>query len=179
MSGIRKAGESPFFFKTGFFRRTLKRNMKNLSELTPIIEEKLRFMRLFLHDIRFIRAGKRGILRVFIDKPGGVTIDDCEKASNAISMILDVENFSDAPYTLEVSSPGADRPLCTEKDFKMVIGHHLRVTMKQGELSESKEHVGKLIACENDKLTMDLDDEQSIEIPLGEIEKARIEVRFK
>jgi ribosome maturation factor RimP len=153
--------------------------MKGLDEITPIVEEKLRFMRLFLHDIRFIRAGKRGILRVFIDKPGGVTIDDCEQASNAISMILDVENFSDLPYTLEVSSPGADRPLRSERDFKMVIGHFLRVTMKKNELSAEKEYVGKLTACENDRLALDVDDEQTIEIPLSDIEKARVDVRFK
>jgi ribosome maturation factor RimP len=136
-------------------------------------------MSLFLHDIRYIKAGKRGVLRVFIDKPGGITIDDCEKASNAISMILDVEDFSNAPYNLEVSSPGADRQMRTEKEFKMVIGHFLRVTTKKTELLESKEHIGKLTACENDRLTLDLDDEQTIEIPLGEIEQARIDIRFK
>ena len=154
--------------------------MKNLNDITPIIEEKLRFTGLFLHDIRFIGAGKRGIVRVFIDKPGGVTIDDCEKASNAISMILDVENFSDHPYTLEVSSPGADRPLQSKKDFKMVIGHFLRIEIKSDEEPPAeKEVVGKLTSCENDKLTLDLDTERTIEIPLSSIIKAQIDVRFK
>jgi ribosome maturation factor RimP len=152
--------------------------MKNLAEITPLIEEKLLFMQLFLHDIRFVGAGKHGVLRVYIDKPGGVTIDDCEKASNAISMLLDVENFSDSPFTLEVSSPGADRVLRTEKDFKMVIGHFLRITMKKNELSRSKEHIGKLIACHGGRLTLDLDDEQTIEIPVAEIERAMVDIRF-
>jgi ribosome maturation factor RimP len=170
-----KAGESPFFI-TG----QGSRGMKNLSEIRPIIEEKLRFMRLFLHDIRYIRQGKRGILRIFIDKPGGVTIDDCEQASNAISMILDVENFSDQPYSLEVSSPGADRILVSEMDFKMVIGHFLRIEVKDKESpSGEKEIVGKLIASENEKLTLDVDTELPIELPLSEIIKARVDVRFK
>ena len=153
--------------------------MKSLDEITPIIEEKLNFMRFFLYDIRFIRAGKRGILRVSIDKPGGVTIDDCEQASNAISTILDVEDFSNLPYTLEVSSPGAERPLRTNRDFKMVIGHFLRVAMKKDELSAGKEYIGKLTACENDTLALDVDDGQTIGIPLSDIEKARVDVRFK
>jgi ribosome maturation factor RimP len=154
--------------------------MKPISEIRPVIEEKLRFMRLFLHDIRFIRQGKRGILRVFIDKPGGVTIDDCEQASNAVSMILDVENFSDQPYTLEVSSPGADRLLMSETDFKMVIGHFLRLVVKDaGSPSGEKEMVGKLAACNNDRLKMDIDTEQTIELPLSEIIRARLDVRFK
>jgi ribosome maturation factor RimP len=154
--------------------------MKNLSEIRPIIEEKLRFMRLYLNDIRFIRQGKRGVLRIFIDKPGGVTIDDCEKASNALSMLLDVENFSDQPYTLEVSSPGADRLLVAEMDFKMVIGHFLRIAVKDKESpSGQKEIVGKVIACEKENLTLDVDTEKTIELPLSEIIKARVDVRFK
>jgi ribosome maturation factor RimP len=154
--------------------------MKNLSEIRPIIEEKLRFMRLFLNDIRFFRQGKRGILRIFIDKPGGITIDDCEQASNAISMILDVENFSDQPYTLEVSSPGADRLLTSEMDFKMVIGHILRIAVKDtASPSGQNEIVGKLTACEKEKLTLDVDTEKTIELPISEILKARVDVRFK
>jgi ribosome maturation factor RimP len=166
---IMKSGESPFFF-----------TMKSLNEITPIIEEKLRFMGFFLHDIRFFRAGKRGILRVFIDKPGGVTIDDCEQASNAISTILDVENFSDLPYTLEVSSPGIDRPLHSERDFKMVIGHFLRVTVKNSQdVPAEKEYIGKLTAFENGRVLLDVEEEQTIEIPLSEVVKARVDVRFK
>ena len=154
--------------------------MKNLSEIRPIIEEKLLFMRFVLHDIRFFRQGRRAVVRVFIDKPGGVTIDDCEKASNAISMILDVENFSDQPYTLEVSSPGADRLLQSEMDFKMVIGHCLKIVVKSKEMpSEEQEITGKLVACENEKLIVDVDAEQTIELPLSDIVKARLDVRFK
>jgi ribosome maturation factor RimP len=156
------------------------RAMKNLSDITPIIEEKLRFLGLFLYDIRYIRAGKRGVLRIFIEKPGGVIIDDCEKASNAISMILDVEDFSDQPYTLEVSSPGADRLLQSKQDFKMVVGHFLRMTIKNDKAPPvEKEVVGKLTSCENEKLVLDVDDERTIEIPLSVVIKAQIDVRFK
>jgi ribosome maturation factor RimP len=150
----------------------------NITEITPIIEEKLRFMRLFIYDIKYFRTGKRGVLRIFIDKPGGVTIDDCEKVSNAISVVLDVENFSNQPYTLEVSSPGLDRELRKEQDYKMVIGHFLRIAVKDG-ADDRKEYVGKLASCENGAITLELDDEQTKVFTLPEVIAGRVDVRFK
>jgi ribosome maturation factor RimP len=149
-----------------------------LAEITPIIEEKLRFMRLYLYDIKYFKAGKRGVLRIFIDKPGGVAIDDCEQVSNAISVLLDVENFSDQPYTLEVSSPGLDRPLRNEQDYKMVIGHYLRLMVKEGPDGQ-KEYIGKLESCDNDAIAVELDDEQTKVIPLPEIISGKVDIRFK
>jgi ribosome maturation factor RimP len=152
--------------------------MSTLKEITPIIEEKLRFMQLFLYDINYFRAGKRSVLRVFIDRPGGVTIDDCEKASNAISIILDVENFSTLPYTLEVSSPGLDRELRCEKDYTMIIGHFVRLSMKD-EADGPKEYVGKLTGCENALVSLEMDDEQTKTIALSDVNAGRIDVRFQ
>ena len=152
--------------------------MSTLKDITPIIEEKLRFMQLFLYDVNYFRAGKRSVLRVFIDRPGGVTIDDCEKASNAISVLLDVENFSSSPYTLEVSSPGLDRELRREQDYKMIIGHYVRLTMKDG-ADGPMEYVGKLIGCENDFVTLDMEDEQTKTVDLSDVVVGRIDVRFK
>ena len=152
--------------------------MRRLEEITPIIEEKLRFMRLFLDDIKFIRAGKRGVLRVFINKPGGVTIDDCEQVSNALSVLLDVESFSEQPYTLEVSSPGLDRPLLNELHYKMVIGHYLRLLVKE-EPEKQAEYVGKLLSCENDAVSLEMDNEQTMVFPLSGIIKGRVDIRFK
>jgi ribosome maturation factor RimP len=133
-----------------------------------------------LYDMRFIRAGKRGVLQVFIDKPGGVNIDDCEKVSNEISMFLDVEQFSDKPYTLEVSSPGLDRLLRSEKDFKMVIGHYLRVLAKKNEERAAEtEYIGKLLSCSGGVVSLEMDDETTATIPMTDIVKARVDVRFK
>ncbi|HEX7511140.1 MAG TPA: ribosome maturation factor RimP [Chitinivibrionales bacterium] len=152
--------------------------MNRLEELTPIIEEKLRFMRLFLHEIKYFRAGKRGVLRVFIDKPGGVTIEDCEQVSNSLSVLLDVENFSDQPYTLEVSSPGLDRLLTKEQHFKMVIGHHLCLIVKDGPEKQT-EYIGKLSACEHGAVTLEMDDDQTKVFPLSEVISGRVDVRFQ
>ncbi|MGB7566546.1 MAG: ribosome maturation factor RimP [Chitinivibrionales bacterium] len=152
--------------------------MSTLKEIAPIIEDTLRFMQLFLYDIKFFRAGKRSVLRIFIDRPGGVTIDDCEKASNAISVILDVENFSTSPYTLEVSSPGLDRELRCEKDYKMIIGHYVRLAMKDAP-DAPKEYVGKLVGCDNATISLEMDDEQTRTIALPDVVTGRIDVRFK
>jgi len=152
--------------------------VSTLKDITPIIEEKLRFMQLFLYDINYFRAGKRSVLRVFIDRPGGVTIEDCEKASNAISIILDVENFSTSPYTLEVSSPGLDRELRCEKDYKMIIAHYVRLFMKDG-ADGPKEHVGKLAGCENARLILEMEDEQTKTVDLSDVVVGGIDVRFK
>ena len=152
--------------------------MSTLKDMTLLIEEKLRFMQLYLYDIKFIRAGKKSILRIYIDRPGGVTIEDCEKASNAISIVLDVENFSNSAYTLEVSSPGLDRELRREQDYKMVIGHNLRLYMK-GPADAPKEIVGKLSGCENDSIVLEMDDDRTATFALSKVASGRIDVRFK
>jgi len=151
--------------------------MRPLPEITEILEEKLRYMRLSLYDIKYTRAGKRGLLRIYIDKPGGVTIDDCEEASNAIAVILDVENFSEAPYTLEVSSPGLDRKLIEEKHFKTVIGHYIRLLINKDDKKQITQ-VGKLIACDSTSVTLELEDGQSVTVPLSDIEYGNIDIRF-
>jgi ribosome maturation factor RimP len=152
--------------------------VSTLKDITPIIEEKLLFMQLFLYDVKFFRAGKHSVLRVFIDRPGGVTIEDCEKASNAISVLLDVESFSSSPYTLEVSSPGLDRELTREKDYTMIIGHYVRLTMKDA-ADGPKNYVGKLAGCENGRISLELENEQTKTIDLSNVAVGRIDVRFK
>jgi ribosome maturation factor RimP len=149
-----------------------------LEEITLIIEEKLKFLRMELYDIKHIPVGRRSILRIFIDKEDGVTIDDCELASREISMLLDVEEFSQTPYTLEVSSPGADRPLTSQRDFKKAIGQYVRIELK----SEEKRKpvvTGKCLSCVDNVLTIELDDHGEKKIPLEQIEKAKMDVRFK
>ena len=103
-----------------------------IESIKPVIEKKLTSMGLELYELKCIKAGSRLILRIFIDKDSSVTVDDCEKASHEISILLDVENFSQTPYTLEVSSPGIDRPLTTEKEFRRLVGNDIRVHFKEG-----------------------------------------------
>jgi ribosome maturation factor RimP len=150
----------------------------DIEEITPAIEEKLKFLRMELYDLKFIPAGRHSIVRVFIDKEGGVTIDDCERASQEISMLLDVENFSETPYTLEVSSPGADRVLKTRKEYTKVVGHYVRVELKSDE-KKKPVVVGKCLGCADNVLALELDNGAEQKIPLDTITKGTMDIRFK
>ena len=86
--------------------------------ILPIIEEN----KFELVDIEFVKEGPNWYLRVFIDKDEGITIDDCELVSKAFEKKLDEEDIIKQAYILEVSSPGIDRPLKKDKDFKRCIG---------------------------------------------------------
>lgn len=151
--------------------------MGAVEQIEPIIEKKLTSLGYELFDIKFIRAGSRSILRLFIDKKGGITVDDCERVSHDISVVLDVENFSKAHYTLEVSSPGMDRPLTSEKDFVRAIGNTVRFRLKETE-GKSRTLQGKLTACSNGTCTVETA-KGSTTIALSNIYSGKIEVAFK
>ena len=147
-----------------------------IESIKPVIEKKLTSMGLELYELKCIKAGSRLILRIFIDKDSSVTVDDCEKASHEISILLDVENFSQTPYTLEVSSPGIDRPLTTEKEFRRMVGNDIRVHFKDNE-NKKRKASGRLVAC--------LDGNVAIEtakglktIPLRDITSGKIEIKI-
>lgn len=151
--------------------------MGAVEQIEPIIEKKLTSLGYELFDIKFIRAGSRSILRLFIDKKGGITVGDCEKVSHDISIMLDVENFSQAPYTLEVSSPGIDRPLTSEKDFIRAVGNTVRFRTKETE-GKSRTLRGKLTACSDGICTVETT-EGTTTIALSSIYSGKIEVAFK
>lgn len=82
-----------------------------------------------LVDLEFKHGKPRNLLRVFIDKPGGVTLGDCENISNQLGTLLDVNDVVPNAYVLEVSSPGLDRPLRTDKDYERAKGRFVRLTV--------------------------------------------------
>lgn len=84
-----------------------------------------------LVDVEFTSEHGRRVLRIYIDKPGGVTVDDCERVSKELGTILDVDDPIPQSYNLEVSSPGLDRPLKTEKDFTRFTGKRARIKTRE------------------------------------------------
>ena len=90
-----------------------------------------------LLELKYIRAGRRQIVRVIVDKAGGVTIDECADVSRRLSADLDMTDVLNGRYTLEVSSPGVDRPLKTEADFRRKVGRNVAVRITDGGNSES------------------------------------------
>ncbi len=135
-----------------------------------------------LVDIEFVRMGKDAILRLFIDKDGGVMLDDCAEVSHELSAILDVEDVVSCNYSLEVSSPGLDRPLKKRDDFIRYSGRLIKVRTYDQCLDDSgnkrKTFLGTLIGLEDDAVRMRLKEGQTALIPLERIAKANLEFEF-
>ena len=140
--------------------------------VTPIIHEN----RLELVDVEYKKEGKNWYLRIFIDKEGGVTVDDCTRVSREIEDLIDVEEVVPSSYVLEVSSPGLDRPLKGEKDFLRFKGKRAHVTTYTP-IQEQKNFKGTIRDFREDVLVLDIDS-RPVEIPKNQIAKARLEIEF-
>ena len=137
--------------------------------LSPILADES----IELVEVEFKTAGKRWMLRIFIDKEGGVTIADCEKVNRELGRILDVEDFIDHPYTLEVSSPGLTRPLKKTEDFARYKGKLCRIVTKE-RIDDKTEFRGKIVDVMDDKVEI----KGKIDvftIPICAIKKANLE----
>ncbi|ABR74485.1 ribosome maturation factor [Actinobacillus succinogenes] len=129
-----------------------------------------------LWGIECQRAGRFMTVRLFIDKEGGVSVDDCADVSRQVSAILDVEDPITDKYNLEVSSPGLDRPLFTLSQYERFIGEditiHLRIPV-----SDRRKWQGKLEKIENDTVTLTVDGQPQVFV-FGNIQKANIIPKF-
>ncbi len=117
--------------------------------------------------------GNRSIVRVYIDKPGGITLDDCERFSKRFSVTLDVEDWIHFSYTLEVSSPGVNRPLVKESDFKRYAGQNAKVRTRTP-LQGQRNFKGKIIGVTEGRLELEVAPEKQVGIALMDIEKANL-----
>lgn len=117
-------------------------------------------------------GGESSILRVYIDTPEGITVDDCAKASRQFSVILDVEAPISNRYTLEVSSPGMDRPLAKPAHFQQVLGQGVKVKMTTL-INGRRRFTGELIEANNEFAVVEVDGEQT-ELPYDEMDRARL-----
>ena len=118
------------------------------------------------------------ILRVFIDKPvGGVTLEDCATVSRELSAVLDVEDAIAPAYSLEVSSPGLNRPLKKESDFARFIGKKAKIRTRRPVGDTRRNFSGTLVAVAEGKLKIDVSD-QVCEVPVAEVEKANLVYEF-
>lgn len=118
--------------------------------LTPILEE----FSFDLWDVEYVKEGKDMFLRVYIDKEGGIMIDDCVSVSRRLSDLLDADDFIEDAYTLEVSSPGLGRKLVKDKEFTRSIGRDVDVKFYKPQ-DGSKETTGRLVAFDKDTITID------------------------
>lgn len=114
-----------------------------------------------LFDVDYIKEGSDWYLRVYIDKEGGVTIDDCQNVSRAFNEILDKENYIDGAYIFEVSSPGLLRPLKKEKDYQKSIGRLIDIKLYQP-VNKLKEYTGVLKCFDKETITLGLSEEELV-----------------
>lgn len=149
--------------------------------LVPILES----MAVELVDLEFKREGRDWFLRLFIDKEGGVTLDDCAEVSREVDALLEVEDVIDAAYRLEVSSPGLDRPLKRPADYERFKGRLVKVkTFEKLDPDERghsrKTFTGELLGLEAGRVRIRQLDTKGgvVEIPLEGIAKANLELDF-
>ena len=119
-----------------------------------------------------LSGGDTSIVRVYIDTPNGITVDDCTKASRQFSAILDVEDPISNKYTLEVSSPGMDRPLAKPVHFKAVVGQDVKVKMATL-VNGRRRFTGELVEATEEFAVVEVDGEQS-ELPYSDMDRARL-----
>jgi ribosome maturation factor RimP len=157
--------------------RTIAEKVKELA--TPIVSAE----QLELVDVEFKREGHVNYLRIFIDKPEGVTIDDCQKISRECEVVLDVENIIRTQYVLEVSSPGLDRPLRTKEEYKRFEKRLVKIKTFQA-IQGRKKFLGHLQGITEETSTSPSlvsilsSDGEEIQIPYEMIASARLEVEF-
>ena len=111
-----------------------------------------------LVEVEFVKEGSDWYLRVYIDKDGGITVDDCELISRAFNEILDREDYISEQYIFEVSSPGLMRPLKKEKDYKRSVGKLIDIKLYKP-VDKCKEFTGVLDSYDKDTVTIKMDDD--------------------
>jgi len=156
-----------------------------LDKVHRLIAPVLQDMAVELVDLEFKREGRDWFLRLFIDKEGGVTLDDCADVSREIDALLEVEEMVDTAYRLEVSSPGLDRPLKKPEDYERFKGRQVKVKTFEKLDPDDRGHsrktfVGELLGLEAGKVRiLQLDKKGGVvEIPLDGIAKANLEFDF-
>ena len=147
--------------------------MKTENLITPILER----MNFELVDVEYVKEGGIWYLRAYIDKEGGITVNDCEAVAREMNEILDVEDFIPDSYTFEVSSPGLGRPLKKEKDYVRNMGKEVEIRTYRA-INKSKEFYGILKAYDKDSVTIINDEDETVEIAKSDIALNRQPVHF-
>ncbi len=157
----------------------------DLDQVRAIVERVASSQGLEVVEVELRGGGKARMLRIFIDKPNGVTHEDCANVSREVGTILDVEDaMPGGPYTLEVSSPGLDRKLSRPADFERFQGSRVKLTTRD-EVNGNRHFEGRLERFESGRLTLDMAEArkkfrpkessaQKLEIELANVEKANL-----
>ncbi|MCD7746219.1 MAG: ribosome maturation factor RimP [Lachnospiraceae bacterium] len=130
-----------------------------------------------LVDVEYVKEGGSWYLRAYIDKPGGITIDDCELISRELSDLLDSEDFIEDAYILEVSSPGLGRQLKKERDFERSLGKKVEIRTFRA-VNRQKEFTGTLKEYDKDTVTIETDHNETVHFTRTDIALIRLAFDF-
>ena len=130
-----------------------------------------------LVDVEYVKEAGNWYLRAYIDKPGGIKVDDCEVVSRQFSDILDEKDYIEDAYIFEVSSPGLGRPLKKEKDFKRSMGEEVEIRTYRA-IDRQKEFTGILKAYDNDTVTIAYEDDTEQVFNKSDIALIRLALDF-
>ncbi len=157
----------------------------NLAQIESLVMPILDDLGFELVDLQLAQDGHQAVLRIFIDKPGGITLDDCVTVSRETGAILEIEDPIRSAYRLEVSSPGLDRPLKKPADFERFAGKKAKLKTQHLLDPDQRGHtrktfVGTLLGLDGDQVRLQQSDKQGglVVIPLSELEKANLEEEF-
>ena len=129
-------------------------------------------------EVQMLGGGGARVLRIFIDKPEGVTHGDCEAISQNVGTILDVEDvIPGAHYTLEVSSPGVERKLTKPGDFERFVGKKVKVALREP-VENQRHYMGTLKSFSEGILTLEPSPGKSVQFPLDQVEKANLKFEW-
>jgi ribosome maturation factor RimP len=122
-------------------------------------------------------AGRRSVVRIFVDKTEGITLNDCERFSKRLSVLLDVEDWIDFSYVLEVSSPGLDRPMVREADYRRFCGRKAKVRTRLP-VEGQKNFKGTILGAAEGRIALEVAAGKQIEIELSNVDRANLVAEF-
>jgi ribosome maturation factor RimP len=148
-------------------------------QIVEIAQPLLDSLGIELVELEFRKEGHGMVLRLYIDKPGGIMLDDCADVSRELSELLDVEEVISCHYTLEVSSPGLNRPLTKPADYERYAGRLVKIRTFEMVADDAgnrrKTFLGDLLGCRDGVVTLKLREGQTAALPFDKIAKANLE----
>ena len=163
-------GASPIFYLHSMHEGVqVSSKLEELQALLAPVVEGLGYQ---CWGVEFISQGRHSVLRVYIDKEGGILVDDCAIVSRQISGVLDVEDPISSEYTLEVSSPGMERPLFTLEQFALHAGEQVKIKLRTS-FEGRRNFQGLLRGVEEQDVVVQVDDQEFL-LPIDSIDKANI-----
>jgi ribosome maturation factor RimP len=155
------------------------------ARLTSLIESVLTAMEIDLEAVKITSAGRRVVLRIIVDADGGVSLDDIAEVSREVSAKLDAKNaMGEAPYTLEVTSPGIDRPLTQQRHWRRATGRLVAVPLIGKDHDDERfarddpvQHLGRIVNVDQDRVTLEIDGARRT-FSLGDLGPGRVQVEF-